>query len=201
VEKEKPPIKICSPLTGEPIEELWLITSDPYRPPPPGDDGRHEGVDYAYYQRGERVSIQGAGVEAVLPGWVSTALSGTFPYGNFVIIETPLHYLPETLVQSLDLGPGQALYTVYAHLETPPWVWAGEWVEACAPLGLVGKSGNAGQAHLHLETRTGPAGVLFFDMGYYKIEATEAERANYLRWRIGGEFQHFNPLLVLDGQE
>jgi hypothetical protein len=34
-------------------------------------------------------------------------------------------------------------------------------------------------------------------MGYYLAESTQQEKENYLRWRIGGEFRHFNPLTLL----
>jgi len=190
--------QICSPLVGEKLEDLWLITSDPYRPPPPGDDGRHEGVDFSYYRRGERESILGAGVQAVLPGWAAASLGDTFPYGNFLILETPAHRLPEGLAQAVGLEPGESLYTVYAHLLHRPRVPVGEWVEACQYLGEVGNTGNANVAHLHLEMRTGPAGALFLHMSFYRPDDTEVERENYLRWRISGEYLHFDPLLVLN---
>jgi len=195
------PFRLCSPLVGEALEDLWLITSDPYSGPPPGSDARHEGVDFSYYRRGERETIQGAGIQAVLSGWVATALVGTFPYGNFVILETPAYLLPEGLSEVLSLGEGQSLYTVYAHMESGPRVSIGEWVEACTLLGNVGRSGNANVAHLHLETRIGPAGAVFFQMGYYRPENTEAEKESYLRWRIGGEFRHFDPMILLNWKE
>lgn len=200
-EASPPALSICSPLVGDALEDLWLITSDPYRPPPPGDDGRHEGVDFSYYRRGERESILGAGVQAVLPGWAAASLSDTFPYGNFVILETPAHLLPVELIEAAGLEPGESLYTVYAHLLQRPRVSVGDWVEACQYLGEVGNSGNANVAHLHLETRTGPAGALFFQMSFYRPDDTAAERENYLRWRTGGEYLHFDPLLVLNWTE
>jgi murein DD-endopeptidase MepM/ murein hydrolase activator NlpD len=154
-------------------------------------------VDFSYYQRGERESILGAGVQAILPGWVSASLLDTFPYGNFILIETPAHLLPESLIGATGLGEGQSLYTVYAHLDAGPLAAVGEWVEACQLLGQVGRSGNANVAHLHLETRTGPAGAIFLHMSYYQPDDTTAERENYLRWRTRGEYLHFDPMLVL----
>jgi murein DD-endopeptidase MepM/ murein hydrolase activator NlpD len=66
-----------------------------------------------------------------------------------------------------------------------PLVNAGERVEACQTLGAVGKSGNAGVAHLHLEMRRRPAGSLLTTMSYYTAEATCGEKASYLRWLAG----------------
>jgi murein DD-endopeptidase MepM/ murein hydrolase activator NlpD len=192
-------IPICSPLTIHPLEELPEIISDPYRPPPPGKEQRHHGVDFSYYRRGERASIQGVGVQTVLPGVVSTALAETFPYGNLVIIESPHTELPESWVEALQLRPGYSIYTLYAHMEAPSEAVPGESVDACQPLGTVGLSGNAAEPHLHLEMRAGPAGVNFSSMGFYKADDTAEERSNYTRWRTGGEFQHFDPMLVLTG--
>ena len=192
-------IQICSPLTIHPLEELPEIISDPYRPPPPGKEQRHQGVDFSYYRRGERLSIQGVGVQVVLPGVVSASLADTFPYGNLVIIETPFAYLPVSWLESLQIPPGGSIYTLYAHMEAPSEAVSGESVDACQPLGTVGLSGNAAEPHLHLEMRAGPAGVNFNSMGFYKADDTEEERSNYTRWRTGGEFQHFDPMLVLTG--
>ncbi len=192
-------IQICSPLTIHPLEELPEIISDPYRPPPPGKEQRHQGVDFSYYRRGERLSIQGVGVQVVLPGVVSASLADTFPYGNLVIIETPFASLPASWVESLQVPPGGSIYTLYAHMESPSEAVPGESVDACQSLGTVGLSGNAAEPHLHLEMRAGPAGESFSSMGFYKADDTEEERSNYTRWRTGGEFQHFDPMLVLTG--
>jgi murein DD-endopeptidase MepM/ murein hydrolase activator NlpD len=179
------------------LEELPQIISEPYHPPPPGKEERHHGVDFSYYRRGERLTIQGSGVQAVLPGVVSLALQDKFPYGNVVIIETPQADLPAPLIELVGIQEGQSIYTLYAHLESAPLVNAGERVEACRTLGAVGKSGNAGVAHLHLEMRRGPAGSTLTTMSYYILEATAEEKASYLRWRTSGEFNHFDPMVVL----
>ncbi len=192
-------IQVCSPLTIHPLEELPEIISDPYRPPPPGKEQRHQGVDFSYYRRGERLSIQGVRVQVVLPGVVSASLADTFPYGNLVIIETPFALLPAGWVESLQIPPGGSIYTLYAHMEAPSEVKLDEWVDACQLLGTVGLSGNAAEPHLHLEMRVGPAGVSFSSMGFYKADDTAEERSNYIRWRTGGEFLHFDPMLVLTG--
>ncbi len=165
-------IQVCSPLTIHPLEELPEIISDPYRPPPPGKEQRHHGVDFSYYRRGERLSIQGVGVQAVLEGVVAASLVDTFPYGNLVIIETPFASLPAEWVEFLHVPPGGSIYTLYAHLEGAPEVIPGQDVDACQLLGTVGLSGNAAEPHLHIEMRTGPVGVRFNSMGFYKADDT-----------------------------
>jgi murein DD-endopeptidase MepM/ murein hydrolase activator NlpD len=195
--KNSPQAEVCSPLAGIDLVEILEIVSSPYDPPPPGKEDRHHGIDFAYYRRGEQLSIQGTGIQALLPGVVVMALEGSFPYGNVIIVESSLAAVPEKSMNQLEVREGESLYTLYAHLETSPQVFAGQDVAACQLLGTVGKSGNAGVAHLHLETRLGPGGSEFESMGYYLAESTQQEKENYLRWRIGGEFRHFNPLTLL----
>jgi murein DD-endopeptidase MepM/ murein hydrolase activator NlpD len=193
---------VCSPLEIHPLEELPQIISDPYHPPPMGKDDRHQGVDFSYYQRGDRSSIQGVGVQSVLKGKAAASIRGSFPFGNLVIIETPGSQLPDWLKERFGIVEGESLYILYAHLDQAPLVELGKPVGACQLLGQVGKSGNAGVAHLHLETRIGPAGSIFPVMGYYLAENTLQERENYLLWRTSGAFRHFDPmqLLIADAQ-
>ncbi len=192
------PFEICSPLSLHPLEELRLITSDPYRPPPPGKEERHHGIDFSYYRYGDRISIQGVGVQAVLPGKVVMSLVDSYPYGNVVIIETPLSMLPAEVSALLPTQEGgESVYTLYAHMDQPPLVILGEEVKSCQALGQVGQSGNAYEPHLHLEMRVGPADAIFYSMGFYRAQDTEEERSNYIRWRTGGEFNHFDPMLIL----
>jgi len=33
-------------------------------------------------------------------------------------------------------------------------------------------------------------------MAYYIVKASDLERENYLRWRISGDFQHFDPMAL-----
>lgn len=191
-----PPFRLCSPLGEHPLAELPEIISDPYHPPPPGHEERHQGVDFSYYRRGARLSIQGVSVQTVLSGRVAAALSA-FPYGNMVIVETPAADLPAGLAASLGVGQDESLYLLYAHMELPPQVRLGESLPACQPIGTVGKSGNAGVAHLHLEIRIGPAAAAFPEMRYYDLHATQAENDAYLRWRTSGVFRHFDPMRLL----
>lgn len=189
--------RICSPLAEHPLAELPEIISDPYHPPPLGKDDRHQGVDFAYYRRGERQSILGAVVQSVFAGRVAAAIVDSFPYGNLVMVETSLSELPVVLVDELGLTSGESMYSLYAHLESMPELGLGERVAACQPLGTVGKSGNAGVPHLHLEMRIGPADQSFSAMAFYTVQASQTARENYLLWRTSGVFRHFDPMLVL----
>jgi len=197
----EPGFMICSPLLPYPLEELREIVSDPYRPPPPGKEERHHGVDFSHYRRGDLLSIEGVPVQAVLAGRVATVQADSFPYGNFIILETVGDFFPDEWQVKLDLSPQDSVYILYAHLQDLPRLQTGERVDACQVLGTVGKSGNTVEAHLHLETRRGPPGVTFPAMGYYQADSTEAEKETYLRWRIGGEFVHFDPMDLLKPQE
>lgn len=193
-----PSFRICSPLEIHGLPELREITSDPYRPPPPGKDMRHHGIDFSYYTRGERTTIQGVGVQSVLAGRVAASLSYTFPFGNLVIIETPNQALPQAIKSTLGITAEQSLYLLYAHMDAPPLVASGSQVSTCQLIGQVGKSGNAVEPHLHLEVRSGPPGASFDSLGYYQADHTEQEKANYLLWRTSGVFQHMDPMLLLN---
>jgi hypothetical protein len=192
-----PPLEPCSPLSEHPLAELPEIVSDPYHPPPMGSDARHQGVDFSYYRRGERTSILGMGVQSVFAGQVAASISDSFPYGNVVIVETPATDLPPGLAEKLGVKDGESLYTLYAHMGAAPLVALGEAVTACQSLGEVGKSGNAGVPHLHLEMRLGPHNRQFASMAFYSTQTTKEERDNYVLWRMSGEFQHFDPMTVL----
>jgi murein DD-endopeptidase MepM/ murein hydrolase activator NlpD len=189
-----PVFQPCSPLAGSSLQELPEIISDPYHPPPMGKDDRHQGVDFSYYRRGDRLSIEGVEIQAVLPGRLAAAVTGSFPFGNFVIIETPGNELPPEVRERFSITDGESLYTLYAHMLASPEVQLGETVQACQVLGQVGKTGNAGVAHLHLEMRHGPAQTQFPVMAYYQAQHTDQERQNYLLWATSGEFLHFDPM-------
>jgi murein DD-endopeptidase MepM/ murein hydrolase activator NlpD len=188
---------LCSPLDIHPLSELPEIVTDPYNPPPPGKDDRHQGVDFSYYRRGDRLTIQGVGVQSVLAGEVAAAITDKFPYGNMVIVETAGIRLPVDLSERLGIAETESLYVLYAHMEAAPLVELGQPVSACQALGTVGMSGNAVNAHLHLETRIGPPGTRFASMMFYSTQATPEEMANYVLWRTSGVFRHFDPMRLL----
>ena len=189
--------KLCSPLLLHTLEELPQIIGDPYNPPPPGREERHQGIDFAYYHYSDRDSMLGEPVQSVLSGKVASVLNDKFPYGNMVMVETAREDLPEPLLTILEFPEGDSLYLLYAHMNLPPLVKIGERVEACQQLGEVGMSGNTDIPHLHLETRFGPAGTVFESMLFYSTRATQAEMDNYVLWRTSGVFQHFDPMRLL----
>lgn len=193
-----PVFDICTPLRDHPLDQLRLIVSDPYRPPPGKSDARHHGVDFSYYRFGERDTIQGVGVQAVLPGQVASALADSYPFGNVLMIETGADLLPDDLRQQLGVQAGEALYLFYAHMESAPELRIGERVEACQPIGAVGISGNTVEPHLHLEARLGPAGTIFTEMGEYYPEASPEQRAAYQLWRTSGVYRHFDPMILIN---
>ena len=89
--------------------------------------GRHEGIDI--------LAPVGTPVGASERGIVSYAGNAMRGYGNAVI---------------LDHGDG--IRTLYGHLETIR-VKSAEVVPAGAPIGTVGRTGNATTSHLHFELR------------------------------------------------
>jgi len=189
--------QFCSPLQSIALAELDEVISAAYDPPPPGNDERHQGVDFAYYRRSGRASILGDGVQAVLGGTVAGVVYDRFPYGNMIIIETSLAETFPELAKIIGLEEGESLYLLYAHLEKPPSLQIGEAVVACQLLGTAGKSGNAGSAHLHLETRIGPVGARFPSMAYYVESASLEERAAYRLWRTSGTYRHLDPMNLI----
>jgi murein DD-endopeptidase MepM/ murein hydrolase activator NlpD len=189
--------QLCSPLADQAIGDLHGIVSSPYDPPPIGKDDRHQGVDFAYYNLGVRASIEGEGVQAITPGWVAVVIKDRLPYGNMVILETPATHLPKEFIKSLNIGPGESIYHLYAHFSDTPLPSPGSWVECGQILGYVGKTGyNVPVAHLHLETRIGPAGTRFDGMVFYDTQASDIEMENYKTWRMSGLYRHFDPMTV-----
>ena len=188
---------LCSPLAWESIPELWEIISDPYNPPPMGRDERHQGVDFSHYSRKGHKTIEGEPVQVVLAGRVASVIKNRLPYGNMVMIETPYSDLPAGLQDVLEMVVGESLYILYAHFGHEPSVMLGDLVACGQVIGDVGITGyNIVNPHLHLETRRGPPGIVFESMAFYTASATEQEMENYRRWRMGGEFQHFDPMVL-----
>ena len=164
-----------------------------------GRDERHQGVDFSYYQRGDRASIAGETVQALLPGQVAFVQGDRLPYGNIVIIETDPDALPPDVVEALGLQPGESLYQLYAHMAELPSVVQGGRVDCGQAFGVVGQTGyNIPVAHLHLELRLGPAGMLFSGMAFYDTRATQLEMDIYRRWRMSGEFRHLDPMAFIE---
>jgi murein DD-endopeptidase MepM/ murein hydrolase activator NlpD len=188
---------MCSPLKDETISSIWEIITNIYDPPPPGRDDHHHGVDFAYYRRGNRLSIEGEVVQSVMPGKIAASIQDRLPYGNMVIIETAQSMIPKVIVDKFAIETGESLYSLYAHMEQSPDVGMGDEVTCGQALGMVGKTGyEIVNPHLHLEMRIGPSGSRFAGMAFYDTSATVEEMDNYLRWRTSGEFTPMDPMLV-----
>jgi murein DD-endopeptidase MepM/ murein hydrolase activator NlpD len=221
-----PSVKICSPLADLTLSELPQILQYPMATPHPGQDDGHFGVDLAYYTRGDRKTMEGDPVLSVLAGQVSSIVNDRMPYGNAIIIESPLDSLPESLSTALALptpaptippdprmancpasGPVQSfdyshrsLYLLYAHLYQPSPLKPGDGVICGQEIGGVGTTGLSSNPHLHFELRVGPAGARFNSMAYYDAAATEEENQNYCTWRVSGLFQILDPMKLLSIQ-
>ena len=211
------PFAACSPLLGIPSRDLAGMVYNPYDPPPLGSDDPHHGVDLAQVQNG--IALSGLPVQAVLPGRLMLAVSGRFPYGNALLVETPLDALPAAWLEAVDLpavpatpekrtaltcptpaAPAsydfeeRSLYLLYAHLLEPPALTPGEALECGQVIAAIGESGNALNPHLHLEVRVGPAGAQFDSMAHYDSSASPEEMAAYCQWRVSGAFLTIDPL-------
>lgn len=215
-----PAARVCSPLQGLALIDLPETVVNPFSPPPPGSDDPHQGVDFGDLRAGDRIALAGRQVLAVLPARVAAVMADRFPYGNALLLETPLDELPENWLEEAELptpGPDwtpnpaltcpegfsisgssrRSLYLLYAHMLEPPELEVGEAVSCGQEIGAIGSSGNALNPHLHLEARLGPASVQFGSLAHYDPSATQEEMSNYCAWRVSGSFQAFDPLRLL----
>jgi murein DD-endopeptidase MepM/ murein hydrolase activator NlpD len=207
---------------GYDLEKIKTSITNPFNPPRPGSDDPHQAVDIADILPVSRAAVEGRTVRALLAGNVALAASDRFPYGNLVLIETPLNELPSGWLERLKLpAPGfnfrstsaltcptstpapswnrteQSLYILYAHMKAPPALKTGDTPSCGAVLGAIGMTGNALNPHLHLEMRVGPAGARFTGMAHYTASATPAEMATYCTWRVSGIFALVDPMQIL----
>ena len=212
------PFQVCSPLAEISAADLSNHISNPYHPPQPGSDQPHQGIDLADYFGENRIAIEGRIINAVLDGRVAAIIADRFPYGNAILIETPLDNLPSDWVAALSLPNIQpeinlnpaltcpsmpvsissssemtSLYLLYAHLQNTPGFLVGGLVNCGQPLGAIGSSGNALNPHLHLEARIGPGSAQLGPMAHYDPSATEDEMRSYCLWRVSGLFPLLDP--------
>ncbi len=217
---------VCSPLEGETLASIAEIMTQAFKMPRPGNDDGHQGVDFSFYRRNEKVGIEGLQVYSALPGTVVTVINNNWPYGNAVIIETPLELLSPELISILQIPSLQptvmpdprvncpagelsfsldqetrSLYVLYGHLMERVTLPVGEKVECGQQIGVVGNTGYSSNPHLHFETRVGPSGARFDSMAYYTVDSTVSERYNYCVWRVSNLFQLFDPMTLLSPQE
>jgi len=217
----KPTLNLCSPLKGYSLDDLNAAISNPFHPPPPGSDDPHQGVDFAQIQSG--MAVVGWPVQAALDGIVAGVILDRFPYGNAVLIETPLKDLPQDWLSRLKLpeektiplvksaltcpeveglpypeGSERSLYLLYAHLQDMQMLEVDQPVNCGDSLGVIGQSGNALNPHLHLEVRVGPSGTRFAGLAHYLTNASPEEMRNYCLWRVSGTFSLVDPIQLLE---
>ena len=213
--------RLCSPISGFALDQLAVMISNPFHPPPPGSDDPHHGVDLAVRMAGSQVAIAGNPVQAAIAGRVVMVNNDRFPYGNSIMIETPLvgaqaEWLaqadipvaaptlenhsaltcPNTVAPATNASH-RSLYVLYAHMASISDLQVGDEISCGQLLGTVGDTGNALNPHLHFETRVGPSGVHLPGMAHYDVSATTDEMSGYCTWRISGLFQLVDPMKVL----
>jgi len=194
------PFKLCTPLVGHDLNDLIEIISNPYDPPPVGKETGHHGIDFAYYRRGDRISILGVPIQSVMDGKVAGIAMNRPPYGYMVIIETPVSDLPLDIISVYGIQADESLYVLYAHMDKVPLVSLDESVHCGTGLGEVGNTpeGWSSNPHLHLETRIGKQGGLFPSIAFYTTSATIEEMDLYRLWRTSGEFRLVDPMIMLE---
>lgn len=216
-----PEVHLGSPIDGMTPEDLSQAVVTPFLPPEPASDNPHHGVDLADRAPGTDIALEGRPVQVVLAGRVAGIVADRFPYGNAVIIETPLQDLPVEWISrlelpeihpvdlahsaltcpvKLDFPPAgvnpmpRSLYLLYAHLKDPLQLQPGDPVTCGQVIGVIGKSGNAINPHLHLEARVGFGNIILGSMAHYDESASQEEMAWYCLWRISGYFQMIDPM-------
>lgn len=210
--------QVCSPLAGVSFDRLADMIVNPYHPPKPGSDDPHQGVDLAQLSAPNGIALSGMVVQAVLPGKAAGLAADRFPYGNMLIIETPVDEsllgaipgltlppplpellppgaltCPESTIKPAALNEPRSLYVLYAHMQNPVSVEIGDSIACGQQIGAIGSSGNALNPHLHVEARIGPSGQTFESMAHYDPSASNTEMAAYCTWRVSGVFQTIDP--------
>jgi murein DD-endopeptidase MepM/ murein hydrolase activator NlpD len=221
-----PAFELCTPLQGISLDQIPNAIVNPFHPPHLGSDDPHQGVDLADLYPGSQIARPGMPVLAVMDGRVAMVTADRFPFGNSILIETPLDMIhndwldrlqlpgpiatlvpdspqraplncPDGGLKNAALADKRSLYLLYAHLLDQPGMNPGDRVTCGQVIETVGKSGNALNPHLHFEIKVGPAGIRFNSMAHYDASASLDEMANYCIWSISGLFQVIDPLKVL----
>jgi murein DD-endopeptidase MepM/ murein hydrolase activator NlpD len=94
---------LCSPLGGFTLKQLPNLISNKFSPPPLGSDDPHQGIDFSIVDPDAGYATGGNPIQAVLNGVVATIIENRFPYGNAIIIETPMDSLPESWLHANKL--------------------------------------------------------------------------------------------------
>jgi murein DD-endopeptidase MepM/ murein hydrolase activator NlpD len=205
-ESPSPKAKICSPLAVLSLQEIPQFITQSFNMPGliheaghpdwvQRDDGHH-GLDIGYYKRDGKL-FTGTPVLAALDGKIAAVVHDRPPYGNMLIVETAFADIPPWLAASQGIPPGDALYTLYAHLQALQPLVLGQAVTCGGQLAETGLTGFSGGPHLHFETRWGPSAQSFASMAYYTANATQDEMAAYEKWRMSAVFHLFDPMQLL----
>ena len=96
-------IQVCTPLQDVDLEELPGLVSNPYHPPAAGSDDPHHGVDLSILSPGTDIALAGHTVQAAMAGQAAMILHDRFPYGNAVLVETPLDGVPAAWLQEAQI--------------------------------------------------------------------------------------------------
>jgi murein DD-endopeptidase MepM/ murein hydrolase activator NlpD len=218
--------QVCIPLKDFTLADIIANITQPFKTPRIGfDKVGHPGVDIAFYRYKNYIGIEGVPVVAAVDGKVASVLSNKYPYGNAIIIETPIESISQKLLSSLQppvlvptvvpdsslncptvqsdtnltLDPTKrSIYVLYAHLKESPTLKIGDHVSCGQEIGEVGNTGDSSNPHLHFETRIGPSGAVFLVMRHYDNHATIEEMHNYCVWRVSNEFEVFDPMKLLN---
>ena len=215
--------RVCSPLKGIELRDLHSITSQSFAPPASYKDDGHPAVDLAFFTFKGLPTVLGHPVQSILSGTVIMVLNDRFPYGNAILIETPIELLSAELLSAISLPTpipqdnidlvqpcasdplfkemppilmsesNRSIYILYGHLLEKPEIEIGARVTCGDEIGKVGNSGNSAAEHLHLETRYGPSDAQFGVVSMYAPESTTEERYRYCIWTSSGKFQPFDP--------
>jgi len=193
---------ICSPLADHALTDLRKYMTQPFIPPQgENKETGHHGVDFAYYHRdGVGGNIMGTPIQSVLNGYMA-GLGYNRVYGNYLIIETSVEFLPPDLAALYQIESGESLYLLYAHMQDLAPFEIHEPLDCGQVVGQVGGTGDpyfVSDPHLHFETRVGPAGIFIEPMSFYDVQASEEERAEYMKWRSSDTFRLYDPMLLLD---
>lgn len=193
---------ICSPLAEHEIATLLsLYLTQPFIPPQGANkETGHHGLDFAYYSGGPTGGhINGTPIQSMLDGVVA-GMGYNAVYGYYLITETPFALLPAELAEHYEAGADESLYMLYGHMQQPAPLAQGDTVTCGQVVSYVGNSGSqqfSSDPHLHIETRVGAAGQRLAETAYYTADATEAQKAEYLRWRTSDEFRLMDPTILL----
>jgi hypothetical protein len=217
-------LQVCSPLQGIERGKLKDITSNPWVEPLPYVEktDRHPAIDFSFYHFEKYDTFANFPIQSILPGKVILIENNRFPYGNMVLIETPLSQVDSTFLPKIPIPTplppsvytiedrcpvngnkvtydpaAKSIYVLYAHLSSLPLVKIGDTISCGEQIGFAGKTGNAAEEHLHLEIRIGPSNALFSSIASYHSSVTLEERYNYCIWTASGVFQAIDPAILL----